>query len=49
MGLFIKNGTGSLTPQVISNEVLSRHTLYGVVFDGISSKGKPLYNAIDQK
>ena len=36
-------------PQVISNEVLSRHNLYGVVFDGISSKGKPLYNAIDQK
>ena len=34
---------------MISNEVLSRHTLYGVVFDGISSKGKPLYNAIDQK
>ena len=50
MGLFIKNGTGSLTPpQVISNEVLSRHALYGVVFDGISSKGKPLYNSIDQK
>ena len=51
MGLFIKNGTDSLTPppQVISNEVLSRHTLYGVVFDGISSKGKPLYNSIDQK
>ena len=23
--------------------------MYGVVFDGISSKGKPLYNAIDQK
>ena len=34
---------------MISNEILSRHTLYGVVFDGISSKGKPLYNAIDQK
>ena len=36
-------------PQVISNEVLSRHNLYGVTFNGISSKGKPLYNAIDQK
>ena len=36
-------------PQVITNEVLSRHNVYGVVFDGISSKGKPLYNAIDQK
>ena len=36
-------------PQVISNEILSRHNVYGVVFDGISSKGKPLYNAIDQK
>ena len=34
---------------MISNEVLSRHNVYGVVFDGISSKGKPLYNAIDQK
>ena len=36
-------------PQVVTNEVLSRHNVYGVVFDGISSKGKPLYNAIDQK
>ena len=36
-------------PQVISNEVLSRHNVYGVTFNGISSKGKPLYNAIDQK
>ena len=35
--------------QVITNEVLSRHNVYGVTFDGISSKGKPLYNAIDQK
>ena len=38
-----------LPPQVISNEVLSRHNVYGVTFNGISSKGKPLYNAIDQK
>ena len=36
-------------PQVISNEVLSRHNVYGVTFDGINSKGKPLFNAIDQK
>ena len=36
-------------PQVISNEVLSRHKVYGVTFNGVSSKGKPLYNAIDQK
>ena len=36
-------------PQVISNEVLSRHNVYGVVFDGIGNQGKPLYNAIDQK
>ena len=36
-------------PQVITNETLSRHNLYGVVFDGNGSKGKPLYNAIDQK
>ena len=35
-------------PQVISNEVLSRHNVYGVVFDGIGNQGKPLYNAIDQ-
>ena len=50
MGLFIANGASSLThPQVISNEVLSRHNVYGVKFDGISSQGKPLYNAIDQK
>ena len=34
---------------MISNEVLSRHNVYGVTFNGISSKGKPLYNAIDQK
>ena len=38
-----------LPPQVISNEVLSRHNVYGVVFDGIGNQGKPLYNAIDQK
>ena len=50
MGLCIINGSKTLTPpQVITNEVLSRHNVYGVVFDGISSKGKPLYNAIDQK
>ena len=34
---------------MISNEVLSRHNVYGVVFDGIGNQGKPLYNAIDQK
>ena len=34
---------------MITNETLSRHNLYGVVFDGNGSKGKPLYNAIDQK
>ena len=34
--------------EVITNEVLSRHNVYGVVFDGITSEGKPLYNAIDQ-
>ena len=28
---------------------MSRHTLYGVSFNGISSNGRPLYNAIDQK
>ena len=50
MGLFIANGASVLTPpEVITNETLSRHNLYGVVFDGTSSKGKPLYNAIDQK
>ena len=35
--------------EVITNEVLSKHNVYGVTFDGISSEGKPLYNAIDQK
>ena len=35
--------------EVITNEVLSRHDVYGVTFDGITSEGKPLYNAIDQK
>ena len=35
--------------EVITNEVLSRHNIYGVTFDGITSKGKSLYNAIDQK
>ena len=34
---------------MISNEVLSRHNVYGVIFDGIGNQGKPLYNAIDQK
>ena len=50
MGLCIINGAKTLTPpQVVTNEVLSRHTLYGVSFNGISSNGRPLYNAIDQK
>ena len=50
MGLFIANVESHLTPpEVITNEVLSRHNVYGVTFNGISSKGKPLYNAIDQK
>lgn len=50
MGLFIANGASVLPPpQVISNEVLSRHNIYGVKFNGITSKGEPLYNAIDQK
>ena len=50
MGICIINGTKSLTPpEVISNETLSRHNLYGVSFNGTSSAGKPLYNAIDQK
>ena len=50
MGLFIANGAKTLTPpQVISNEVLSKHNVYGVVFNGIGNQGKPLYNAIDQK
>ena len=35
--------------EVITNEVLSKHNVYGVTFDGITSEGKPLYNAIDQK
>ena len=34
---------------MISNEVLSRHNVYGVIFDGIGNQGKPLYTAIDQK
>ena len=50
MGLFIANGASSLTPpEVITNEVLSRHNVYGVTFDSVSSKGKPLYNAVDQR
>ena len=28
---------------------MSRHNVYGVKFNGINSKGKPLYNSIDQK
>ena len=34
---------------MITNETLSRHNLYGIVFDGTISSGRPLYNAIDQK
>ena len=50
MGVFIANGVkGVNPPDVISNEVLSRHNVYGVVFDGTGNQGKPLYNAIDQK
>ena len=50
MGISIINGAKVLTPpKVITNETLSRHNLYGVTFNGVSSAGKPLYNAIDQK
>ena len=50
MGLYFGTGAVGLNPpEVISNEVLSRHNVYGVVFDGTGNQGKPLYNAIDQK
>ena len=50
MGLCIINGSKTLTPpEVVSNETLSRHNLYGIVFNGTGNQGKPLYNAIDQK
>lgn len=50
MGILIANMGDTLkAPDIVSNETLSRHNLYGVTFNGVSSAGKPLYNAIDQK
>ena len=50
MGLYFGTGAVGLNPPtVISNETLSQHNLYGIVFDGTGNQGKPLYNAIDQK
>ena len=45
MGFYIGNLTSDWLPKFITAETLSRHTIYGVSFDGITHKGIRLYDA----
>ena len=45
MGFYIGNLTSDWLPKFITAETLSRHTIYGVSFDGITHKGVRLYDA----
>ena len=45
MGFFIGNISSDWLPDYITNETLSRHTIYGVAFDGSTHKGVRLYDA----
>ena len=45
MGFYIGNLTSDWLPKFITAETLSRHTIYGVSFDGITHKGARLYDA----
>ena len=45
MGFYIGNLTSDWLPKFITAETLSRHTIYGVSFAGITHKGVRLYDA----
>ena len=45
MGFYIGNLTSDWLPKFITAETLSRHTIYGVSFDGATHKGTRLYDA----
>ena len=45
MGFYIGNLTSDWLPDFITAETLSRHTIYGVSFDGVTHKGVRLYDA----
>ena len=45
MGFYIGNLTSDWLPKFITAETLSRHTIYGVSFDGVTHKGVRLYDA----
>ena len=45
MGFYIGNLTSDWLPKFITAETLSKHTIYGVSFDGITHKGVRLYDA----
>ena len=45
MGFFMGNISSDWLPDYITNETLSRHTIYGVSFDGFTHKGVRLYDA----
>ena len=46
MGFYIGNISSTWKfPEFITAETLSRHTIYGVSFDGITHKGVRLYDA----
>jgi len=48
MGLFIGNlSKGETLPEYINNTTLSNHKVWGASFNGISSAGTRLYDAID--
>ena len=46
MGLYIGSMDKSKLPVTITNEMLSRHKIYGVKFDGVNSMGVPTYDNI---
>ena len=45
MGFFMGNISSDWLQDYITNETLSRHTIYGVAFDGATHKGVRLYDA----
>ena len=45
MGFYIGNLTSDWLPEFITAETLSRHTIYGVAFNGVTHKGVRLYDA----
>ena len=49
MGLYIGSLNKDKLPVTITNEMLSRHKIYGIKFDGSSSAGVPTYDNIGMR